>query len=159
MNTQKRYFGMGVAVLVIALFLGFMLFSSCGCHRFPHRGFHHRYPRKDLSEHILKRMDKKVKKLDLSEAQQKQYEEVRRNIADDLSEMADNHRDLFRELKREIDREKPDMDAVAALVKERVKRMPGKMEESIDHFMEFYNVLDDNQKAEVIDELRKKMKR
>lgn len=35
MNTQKRYFGMGVAVLVIALIIGSMLFSSCGYKRFP----------------------------------------------------------------------------------------------------------------------------
>jgi hypothetical protein len=73
--------------------------------------------------------------------------------------MADNHRDLFRELKREIDREKPDMDAVANLVKERVKRMPGKMEEATDHLIDFYNVLDDNQKAQVIEEMRKMMKK
>ncbi len=159
MNTQRRYFGMGIAVLVIAFFGGSMLFSSCGFHRFPHRGFHHRYHGKGLSEHIMKRMDKKVKKLDLSEAQQKRYEEIRRNIADDLSGMADNHRDFFRELKREIDRENPDMDAVANLVKQRIKRMPGMMEEATDHFMDFYNALDDNQKAKVIDEMRKKMKR
>ena len=150
---------MGVAVLVIALFGASILFSSCGYHRFPHRGFHHRSHGKGLSEHIMKRMDKKVKKLDLSEAQQKRYEEIRRNIANDLSEMADNHRDFFRELKREIDRENPDMDAVANLVKQRIKRMPGMMEEATDYFMDFYNALDDNQKAKVIDEMRKKMKR
>jgi hypothetical protein len=51
------------------------------------------------------------------------------------------------------------MDAVANLVKERVKRMPGMMEETTDHLIDFYNVLDDNQKAQVIDELRKMMKK
>lgn len=159
MNTQKRYYSMGVAAMVIALFGGSVLFSSCGYHRFPHRGFYHKHHGKDFSEYVLKRMDKKVKKLELSEAQQKQYEEIRRNIEDDMNEMADNHRDLFRELKRELDREKPDMNAMSALMKERVKRMPSKMEESIDHFMDFYNLLDDNQKAQIIDELRKKLKK
>jgi hypothetical protein len=89
MNTQKRNFNVGVAVLVIALFGGSILFSSCGYHRFPHRGFHHRHHGKNFSEYVLKRMDKKVKKLGLSETQQKQYGEIRRNIEDDLTEMAD----------------------------------------------------------------------
>jgi protein-tyrosine-phosphatase len=148
----------GIAVLVIALFGGSVLFSSCG-YRYRHKGFFHRHRGKDFSEHVLKRMDKHVKKLELSETQQKQYEEFRRNIEDDLTEMSDNHRDLFRELEREFDREKPDMNSMAALVKERIKHMPDKMEKSIDHFMGFYNVLDDNQKAMVIDEMRKKMKK
>jgi Spy/CpxP family protein refolding chaperone len=158
MNTKKRTFNVGVAVLVIALFGGSILFSSCGYHRYRHRGFHHRHGN-DFSEYVLKRMDKRVKKLGLTEAQQKQYGEIRLNIEDDLTEMADNHRDFFREVMSEFNRERPDMDAVANLVKERVKRMPGMMEETTDHLIDFYNVLDDNQKAQVIDELRKMMKK
>jgi hypothetical protein len=51
------------------------------------------------------------------------------------------------------------MNVAASLVKDRVKDMPDHLSEIVDYFMEFYNVLDEDQQAQVLDEMRDKIGR
>ena len=119
----------------------------------------HRFAGKDISEHIMKRFDERVEKLDLSEAQQKSYEEIRSKVETSLQESKEEHRKLFEELRGEINRENPDMNVAASLVKDRLKDMPGHLSQIVDYFMEFYNVLDEDQQAKVLDDMRDRIGR
>ena len=162
-------------IIVGAVVLALGLLAGCGPHGlcdkvFSNRGagergaFHgrwgaHRFAGKDICEQIMKRFDERVEKLDLSEAQQKNYEEIRSKVETSLQESKEEHRKLSEELRGEINRENPDMNVAASLVKDRLKDMPEHLSEIVDYFMEFYNVLDEDQQAQVLDEMRDKIGR
>ena len=162
-------------IIVAAVLVSLGLLAGCGPHGlcdefFSNRGsgersaFHkrwgaHRFVGKDISEHIMRRFDERVEKLDLSEAQQKSYEEIRSKVEISLKESKEEHQKLFEELRGEINRENPDMKLAANLVKDRVKDMPDHLSQIVDYFMEFYNVLDENQQAQVLDEMRDRIGR
>ena len=162
-------------IIVGAVVLGLGLLAGCGPHGFcdkvfsdrdaRERGaFHgrwgtHRFAGKDISGHIMKRFDERVEKLDLSEAQQKTYKEIRSKVETSLNETKEEHRKLFEELRGEINRGNPDMTVAASLVKNRFKDMPDHLAQIVDYFMEFYNVLDQDQQEQVLDEMRDRMGR
>jgi Spy/CpxP family protein refolding chaperone len=145
----------GIAFLAAGmLFIGLLT----GCRPIPGHG-PHRFCKKDFSEHVLRRMDREVKKLDLSEAQYAQYEDIRQRVAADLAEGAKQSRQLFVDLQSEMNKEDPNVGVITGLLKDQLRGMPGVMEKHLDYFEEFYNILDEDQKAQVIQKFRKKMKR
>jgi Spy/CpxP family protein refolding chaperone len=156
MKLRKRSLIIGGIALLAAgvLFIGLLT----GCRPFPGYG-PHRFCKKDFSEHVLKRMDKQVAKLDLSEDQHEKYIEIRQRVAADLTEGMQERRQVFADIRREMNKGYPDMDAVIGLVRAQLKDIPDVMEKHLDYFVEFYNILDEDQKAEVIQKLQKKMKR
>ena len=84
----------GLLVLLVLLLTGGSLFSAC---RHGHKG-------KD-PEKMLKRMDKKVAKLDLNATQQAIYNDIRADLKADITQMRDLHRErgeaIMGELKKE----------------------------------------------------------
>lgn len=158
MKLRKRSLIIGGIALLVAgvLFVGFL----AGCRPFPGHGpGPHRFCKKDFSEHVLRRMDREVKKLDLSEAQYAQYEDIRQRVAADLAEGEKKGRQLFVDLQSEMNKENPNVGIITALLKDQLRGMPDVMEKHLDYFEEFYNILDEDQKAQVIQKFRKKMKR
>ena len=156
MNKTKKW------ILICSIGLSTLFLGACGPYerfRSGHWGFHHKFHGKDFSDRVFKRMDKKVKKLDLSEEQQKKYTEIKEAVRADMEEMAQSREDLMREIKNEFDKNNPDMEKVAAVMKLRMERMPGMMEKHIDHFLDFYNMLNDDQRSQVMEWIRKKGKR
>lgn len=156
MKLRKRSLIIGGIALLVAgvLFIGLLT----GCRPFPGHG-PHRFCKKDFSEHVLKRMDKKVSKLDLSEDQHEKYMEIRQRVAADLAEGMEQKRQLHFEFQSEINKEEPDINIIVDLVKDQLRDMPDVMEKQLDYFVEFYNILDEDQKAELIQKFQKKMKR
>ena len=162
-------------IIVGAVVLAFGILAGCGPHGFCDKvfsnrdsgeksAFHgrwgtHRFADKDISEHIMKRLDERVEKLDLSEAQQKTYKEIRSKVETSLKETKEERRKLFEELRGEINRGNPDMNVAASLVKNRFKDMPDHLAQIVDYFIEFYNVLDEDQQAQVLDEMRDRIGR
>ena len=102
-------------------------------------------------------MDKKVEKLGLTEAQQRSYADIREKIEADFKKMSDGRKALFKDLKGEINKESPDMNRVAGLLKDRLKEMPDRMGRHIDHFVEFYGILNEEQKDQVLKKVRDKI--
>jgi Spy/CpxP family protein refolding chaperone len=162
-------------IIVGAVVLALGLLAGCGPHGLCDRvfsnrdsgergAFHkrwgpHRFAGKDISEQIMKRFDERVEKLDLSEAQQKTYKEIRTKVEASLNEAKEEHRKLFEELRGEINRENPDMNLAANLVKNRFEDMPEHLAKIVDYFMELYNVLDEEQQSQVLEEMRDRMGR
>ena len=168
MRIQKRYFIVGGIVLIGALIAGFVVFAQsegpwfCNGDFHPGwngRGFHSRIGGHDFSEHILKRLDHGVEYLDLSESQRQAYEEVREKIQAHLAEGMRERKEFFTEIKTELDRDNPDMERVAGVVKERIREVPGLIEEHVDLFMELYNILDEDQKAQLVHMIKFRMGR
>jgi hypothetical protein len=53
-----------------------------------------------------------------------------------------------------MNKENPDMNALADLIKERAQHIPDMVSKPIDRFVDFYNLLDEDQKARVIEMFR-----
>jgi Spy/CpxP family protein refolding chaperone len=159
MGKRKQYFFVGYIVLFIMLFAGFGLLAGCGPCRGFHRGFHPGFHNKDFSEYILRRLDKRVEALNLSEAQKEKYKETRGKLETRLKEHMKDRKRWMEEVQTEMKKPEPDVKALSELIKKQMKRFPDFMEGNLDLFVEFYQRLDKEQKDKILSTIRKKMKR
>jgi Spy/CpxP family protein refolding chaperone len=149
------------SLVVAALLLSFTLLAGCGPYRYhKERGWGHpRFSGRDFPERMLKHMDTKAEELDLTEGQREAYEEIRAKIKANLIQAGEDREKLFTQVREELDRENPDMKAVVGMVKGKLKDMPEHMGKALDLFLEFYSVLDEDQKAKVVEVIREKVER
>ena len=159
MEKRKKYFVVGSHVLLIMFFTGFGLVAGCGPCRSFHRGFHPGFHKKDFSEHLLRRLDKRVEALKLSEAQKEKYEELKGKLVTRLKEHRDDRKRWMEELQTAINKQDPDVKALSESVKKRIERFSGFMEGNLDLFVQFYETLDSGQKDRVMAAIRERMKR
>jgi len=159
METRKKYFIAGGIVLLIMLFTGFGLVAARGPCRGFHRGFHPGLHNKDFLELILRRLDKRVEGLNLSEAQKGKYEQMKGKMETRLKEHRDDRKRWMEELQTAMNKEDPDVKVLSESVKKRMERFSDFMEGNLDLFVEFYDTLDKEQKDKVIATIREKMKR
>jgi Spy/CpxP family protein refolding chaperone len=154
MGKRKKVFIVGGMVLLIALLAG------CGgpCGGF-HRGFHPGFHHKDFSEFVLRRLDKGVKGLNLSETQKIKYGEMKAKLETRLKELREERKKWREELQTAMKKDDPDVKALSESVKKRIERFSGFMEGNLDLFVEFYETLDKEQKDKIMAAIRKKMKR
>jgi Spy/CpxP family protein refolding chaperone len=155
MGKRKKYFIIGSIVLLIVLFTGFGLVAACGPCRGFHPGFHH----KDISEFILWQLDKIVKRLNLSEAQKEKYEEMKEKIETRFKEHRDDRKRWMEELQTIMNKVDLDVKVLSESIKKRMKRFSVFMEGNLDLFVEFYQILDKEQKDKIMATIREKMKR
>ena len=98
-----------------------------------------------------------MKELNLNDAQKKEYEKSKEEIRAGIAEAIERKKDFHRIVHEEMDKENPDINALAGLMKERVQNIPDMVSKPIDLFVNFYNLLDENQKAKVIEMFRARM--
>ena len=166
MKSRKKHFIIGAAILLFALLAGVTFIAACGppgfCDMGPHRmfcgeGSHPRFFGKDFSEFILARIDSRVEDLNLSETQMEEYGEIQQGVKGRFALAMEKRREFFRELRDEINVDNPDMDALAGRIKLHLGKMEDFMSDNLDLFVEFYNILDEDQKAKLLENARKKM--
>lgn len=150
MKHRRTHLIIGGIIFTFLVSIGLASFSGCG---------HHPFHKRDFSKHVLKRMDRRVKKLNLSDSQKIKYEEIRSKVQANMTEARHERERLFEALKIEINGENPDIEAIAGLLKNRLKAFSPIMEENIDYFSDFYKILDEDQRAKVLTKLRKKLRR
>jgi len=130
-----------------------------GCGPFGHKKgpgyFHSSFHDKKCSDRILKHLDRKVDKLNLTEKQQEKYQELRTKIQSDLNGIKENRNVFVKKVQAEINNDNPDMEKIAAMIKKETVKIPNKINNHIDYFMEFYNVLDNEQKGRIIEDMKK----
>ncbi len=163
MKTRNKVFiGSGIVLLIILL-TGFGLFAAWGTWDAPCRGFrpgfhgrglHFGFGGKDFLDFALWRMDRRAKALGLSEVQKEKYDEIRASIENHLREGMDDRKNMIDKFHTEMNKENPDIAALADSAKKKIKASSEFMEENVDLFVGFYNTLDDNQKRQVIDAVR-----
>jgi Spy/CpxP family protein refolding chaperone len=161
---KKTLIGVLVASLVVAAGIGALTTFAPdgawgkgfhpGCHR---AGFHPHG--EDVADFILWKMDKHVRDLDLNETQKQEYEKVKDLIKVTVAEAMERRVEFHGILRDEMSKEKPDMNALASLAKERANLIPEMVSKHIDTFLDLYNTLDESQQAQLIEMFRSRMDR
>jgi len=164
--TRKKKIITGALILSLALAAGIGAVTVRGpngawgksFHPGFHRtGFHHGLHSEDVADFIIWKMDRHAKELNLNEPQKQEYEKTKDEIKTGIAE-AVNRKMEFRGIVRdEMSKENPDVNALAGLVKERVNHIPDMVSKHIDVFVNLYNMLDEDQKARVIEMFRSRM--
>ena len=106
---------------------------------------------------MLSHMDDKMEELNLSEEQKEKYAQLKASFKADFEEMRTGRYEFMNDMRTVIDQKNPDMQRVAGLVKERLNRMPDRIGTHLDQLVDFYNILDEEQKARVLDRMRERM--
>jgi Spy/CpxP family protein refolding chaperone len=136
-----------IYLTLVSLFTLGVLATSC-THHHPHF--------RRSTENLLKRIDGRVKKLDLTDMQQVQYEQIRTRLQKDLeTDMADL-REFRERMSEELAGPDPDLETVAEMLKENVPVIRNRY---IDYFVEFYNILDEKQKEKIVTRMNRRFKR
>ena len=117
-----------------------------GCH--PHR-FGGNFP-KGLLEHI----DSRVEDLQLTAEQEDQYLALRARLEADLLQQKTTHEQFRQSMKEFIDQEPADLKEVTARLRTKANEVPDIADRYLDYIDEFYDILDDHQKAMVMQEIR-----
>jgi hypothetical protein len=121
-------------------------FHGMGCHPGPHG--------EDIADFITWKMDRHVKELNLNDAQKKEYEKSKEEIRAGIAQAIERKKDFHSIVHEEMDKENPDINALAGLMKERAQNIPDMVSKPIDLFVDFYNLLDKDQQAKVIEMFR-----
>jgi Spy/CpxP family protein refolding chaperone len=165
MSKQKKMI-IGTAILTLAVVVGIGATTVCGPKGSWARGFGPGFhgvgcppgPHgEDLADFILWKMDRHVKALNLNDAQKKEYEKSKEEIRAGIAGAIERKKDFQRIVHEEMDKENPDINALAGLMKERAQHIPDMVSKPVDLFVNFYNLLDENQKAKVVEMFQTRM--
>jgi len=126
-------------------------FHGMGCHPGPHG--------EDIADFITWKMDRHVKELNLNEAQKQEYQKIKDELRAGIAAAIEKKRDFHGIVHAEMNKENPDINALAGLIKERAQHVPDMVSKPIDLFVDFYNLLDKDQQARVIEMFRLRMGR
>jgi len=152
---KKRSWILGLALLSAVAIAGTGL---AGCHRPPFfcgSGFQG----EEFPKNVLEKIDSEVAALNLTEIQQARYQEIRGRLETELIEVGNQRKIFYEKVKAEMNRETPDVNVLSAIVKSHVDNFPIRAGMFIDDFMAFYDVLDENQKAIITTQLKKKFEK
>jgi hypothetical protein len=156
MRKQKKYV-IGAVILSVVVAVGIGVTMACGPKGPSGAGFYPGPHSEDVADFIMWKMDRGVKTLNLNEAQTREYEKVKEGIKAGIADALAKRREFRGIVRDELDRENPDVNALAGLIKERVNRIPEMVSKKIDLFVNFYNTLDKDQKARAIEMLRSRV--
>jgi hypothetical protein len=135
MKKGLRVFSIGLIGLIIAIAL-----SSCerGC-----------WSRGHAPDPIVKKIDHEVKELNLTQTQQAKYEVIRHRLETDINEHMNKMKLITSEVEKNFKSEHPDVNAMAVQLKKEFTEEGDPRQKFIDYFVEFYNILDENQQKQV----------
>ena len=165
MSKRKKMI-IGALILTLAVAVGIGATTVCGPKGSWARGFgpgfhgmgcHPGTHGEDIADFILWKMDRHVKELNLNDTQKKEFEKGKEEIRAGIAEAIERKKDFRRIVHEEMGKENPDINALAGLMKERAQNIPDMVSKPIDLFVNFYNFLDDSQKAKVIEMFRARM--
>ena len=157
MKRKKKYVILGSVVAFLVLVTGFCIVGASGDYGFCGRGSHPPFFRKAFRERMLSHMDDKMEELNLTEVQEKKYVQLKKSFKSDFEEMRSGRSGFMNEMRAVIDQKNPDMQKVAGLVKTRLNRIPDRVGSHLDELVDFYNILNEEQKAKVLDRMRERM--
>jgi len=157
MKKRKRYIIIGAVILFMGILAVIGVNAACGPRGHWQKGFHSRFHCEDVTDFVMWKMDRHVKDLNLNEDQKQEYDRVRSEIKANIMEAMEKRREFHGIVQAELNKDNPDMKSLANLVKHRLDKMPGLIGKPLDLFVEFYNILDKDQKAKVIERFRWRM--
>ena len=150
MENKKMAFYIGVPVVVVILAAAVSAWafgpgsSSFGC-------------RSGFKAGFMTHLDEKVQELNLNEEQEAVYQRLRDKLAANMQASRARHQALLNQIMSEMETETPDVEAIVGIVKTGLDEIPAKVGANLDLFVEFYNCLDADQKAQLTDKARRKL--
>lgn len=149
MKNIKKLYIIGIVALILSMVVGLgMVVASAPGKEFLCRGF---------PDHVLSRMDSRVETLNLNDSQKVKYGEIRAKVEKRLIDGMEDRKTLRQKIRKELSKETPDMRLMSGMLKKRINSISGFLEENLDLLVEFYDMLDEKQKATVLEHLRDKM--
>jgi Spy/CpxP family protein refolding chaperone len=141
MKKALRIIGLGLTGLIVAITLG-------GCER----GWG---PKGHSPDYLLKKVDSEVKELNLTQEQQTKYQDIRHRLEVDVRKHMDSMKQLHGDIEKNLKSEHPDVNAMAVQLKKQFAEEGDPRQKLVDYFVEFYNILDQNQQKKLIDHIGK----
>lgn len=149
MKMNKKVTVSLVAIAALAI-LGVGTAAALG----PHMGM----PGK-IHKYVLAHIDDRVEELKLTPDQQKKYLVLRAKLEANLKAAGAKRQAVFMELYQGINQPNPDVRAMTGMIKQRLNLIPEMMGANLDLLADFYEILDDQQKAQMLKKAQKRMKR
>jgi hypothetical protein len=156
MKIQRRLTVIGGTMLIIMFFAGLGIGEAfggrmfrCGPHFGPFGG--------DMHGFVLKRLDRKIKELNLTAAQQTRYDELRAQLKERLLAAKEDRKKFRETVHTELAKESPDVAVLTAMTKKKIDGVSGALQDGLDLFADFYSTLDQDQKKKVLSGIRKRM--
>ncbi|HNV46733.1 MAG TPA: Spy/CpxP family protein refolding chaperone [Spirochaetota bacterium] len=134
-------------IVAVVAVVGFMSLQGCR-HRAP-------FCKADFADKALARIDARIEKLNLNEAQRQKYDEIKASAKRDFASFTEKRKKVHEEIGAELNERTPDARKIARIALTAHKERPQKFEEYVTKLVELYEMLDDGQKAQVVDEMRK----
>jgi Spy/CpxP family protein refolding chaperone len=112
-----------------------------------------------IHKYVLAHIDDRVEELNLTPDQQKQYLDLRAKLEANLQAAATKRQAVFMEIFQGVNQPNPDVRALTGMIKERMNNIPTMMGANLDLLADFYEILNDQQKAQLIKQAQKRMNR
>ncbi len=157
MKKRKKYLIVGSVILSLLVLTGMGFTAAFGPHGRWHKGHHHGFHSDGVADFIMWKMDRHMKELNLNEAQMQRYDEIKDQVKANITAVMERRREFHDMVHNEMSKENPDLNALAVDVKKRLETMPEVIGENIDVFLRLYNVLNLEQRAQLIEMFRSRM--
>ena len=135
-------------LLVLAIFGTIAAFLT-GCHG-------HRHGDKYFPSRMLEHIDDHVEDLNLTEEQNEKYLDIRARLEADLIKQREAHKAFKVELIETIDNQENGVKEITTKFRTKTGDIPGMLNLYLDYVDEFYEILDEQQQAIVMEEIRDK---
>jgi hypothetical protein len=168
-KTEKIVSILSISLLVIVISgFGFVMVSgACGVDLFQGSSFHKRsgfhkrgmppFLQKEIGNFILWRMDKGFETLEMSDAQQDQYDRFRSRLEKTIETGVETKMEFKKQALMEFEKETPDLSVMALEIKSHVDTMSSELSKNLSAFADFYNTLDSDQKNKITETIKEKM--
>ena len=133
---------------ILAIFGTIAVFLA-GCHG-PRHGD------KYFPSRLLEHVDDHVEDLNLTEEQNGKYLDIRARLEADLIKQRDAHKEFRTELIEVIDNQENGVKEITTKVRTKTGDIPSMVNLYLDYVDEFYEILDEQQQAIVMEEIRDK---
>lgn len=163
---KKRYVVIGGVVILFMIIAGYGFVSAWGpCgggdkgfkHDLHKRVFHSDSHGRDFVEFFIWRLDKRVKELNLTDAQQEKYNKIRSMIETHMTEGIVERKKMMEEIHGEILKEDPDVRFITESLKNKVNEVSGFIEDTLDLITDFYKTLDMDQRDKILAPMRERI--
>ncbi|MCP3890788.1 MAG: hypothetical protein GY702_18240, partial [Desulfobulbaceae bacterium] len=162
-KTKKTILIVSVSLFVIVAsgFSFAMITGACGHGPGFGHGFHKRgmppFMHKEIGSFMLWKLDKEAKNLDLSKAQQKEYNAFRNKLEKTMNDGIETKMEFKKQTVLEFDKENPDLSSISTRMQSNIELMSASLSENLALFTDFYNSLNNKQKGIITEKIKERI--
>ncbi len=157
MTRKKKIIIITSVLITIASIFSFVIVAGAfgPRHSFHKRGMPH-FMKKEISEFVLWKLDKNSKELNLTNAQQKKYNDFRAALEQTINTGMDTKLEFKKQTMTELNKETPDLSSLSTGLQSHIEQMLSQLSENLKQFNTFYNSLNADQKKQITDHIKEK---